>query len=120
METLYRGLADNSVGKAIYILLLDYVVLIDEVGFAPLDPTGTQLLFRLIAAADERRALGIASHWASNDWGRFLPEHTTTASLLGPAQVGTPVGTLTWQRTWFQEKGECQPLPFVQGSRVDL
>lgn len=82
VDTLYRGLADNSVGRVIDGLLRNDIVLIDEVGFAPLDATGTQLLFRFIAAAYERRALGIASHWAFNDWGRFLPEHTTTASLL--------------------------------------
>jgi DNA replication protein DnaC len=82
VETLYRGLADNSVGRVIDTLLRNDVILIDEVGFAPLDATGTQLLFRFIAAAYERRAVGIASHWAFNDWGRFLPEHTTTASLL--------------------------------------
>ena len=82
VETLYRGLADNSVGRSIDTLLRNDVVLVDEVGFAPLDATGTQLLFRFVAAAYERRALGVASHWAFNDWGRFLPEHTTTASLL--------------------------------------
>ena len=32
--------------------------------------------------AYERRALGIASHWSFEDWGRFLPEHTTAVSLL--------------------------------------
>jgi DNA replication protein DnaC len=47
-----------------------------------LDDTGTQLLFRLVAAAFERRALAIASHWSFEDWGRFLPEHTTAVSLL--------------------------------------
>ena len=81
-ETLYRGLADNSVGRVIDTLLRNDVVLVDEVGFAPLDPVGTQLLFRFVAAAYERRALGVGSHWAFNDWGRFLPEHTTAASLL--------------------------------------
>ena len=58
------------------------LILIDEVGFAPLDDTGAQLLFRFIAAAYERRALGIASHWPFESWGRFLPEHTTAVSLL--------------------------------------
>lgn len=51
-------------------------------GFAPLDDTGTQLLFRLVAGAYERRSLAIASHWPFEQWGRFLPEHTTAASIL--------------------------------------
>jgi DNA replication protein DnaC len=81
-ETLYRGLAGNSAGKIIDTLLRNDLIIIDEVGFAPLDDTGAQLLFRVIAAACERRALGIASHWPFESWGRFLPEHTTAVSLL--------------------------------------
>jgi DNA replication protein DnaC len=81
-ETLYRGLADNSVGKVIENLLRNDLILVDEVGFAPLDDTGAQLLFRVVSAAYERRALGVASHWPFDQWGRFLPEHTTAVSLL--------------------------------------
>ena len=82
VDTLYRGLADNSVGRVIENLLRNDLVLVDEVGFAPLDDTGAQLLFRFVSAAYERRALGIASHWPFESWGRFLPEHTTAVSLL--------------------------------------
>ena len=82
VDTLYRGLADNSVGRVIETLLRADLVIIDELGFAPLDDTSAQLLFRLVAAAYERRALGIGSHWPFEQWGRFLPEHTTAVSLL--------------------------------------
>jgi DNA replication protein DnaC len=82
VDTLYRGLADNSAGKVIENLLRNDLILVDEVGFAPLDNTAAQLLFRLVSAAYERRALGIASHWPFDQWGRFLPEHTTAVSLL--------------------------------------
>src|SRR3954451_844411 len=82
VETLYRGLADYSVRRVIETLLRNNLVLIDELGFAPLDDTGAQLLFRFVAAAYERRSLGIGSHWPFESWGRFLPEHTTAVSLL--------------------------------------
>jgi DNA replication protein DnaC len=82
VETLYRGLADNSVGRVIDTLLRNELVIIDELGFAPLDDTGAQLLFRFVAAAYEQRSLGIGSHWPFESWGRFLPEHTTAVSLL--------------------------------------
>ncbi len=36
VETLYRGLADNSVGRVIDNLLRADLVLLDEFGFAPL------------------------------------------------------------------------------------
>ena len=82
VEALYRGLADNSVGRVIDGLLRADLVIVDELGFAPLDAMGTQLLFRFVAAAYERRSLGIASHWPFEQWGRFIPEHTTAVSLL--------------------------------------
>jgi DNA replication protein DnaC len=82
VETLYRALADNSVGRTIETLLRADLVIVDEVGFAPLDDTGAQLLFRFVAAAYEQRSLAIGSHWPFDQWGRFLPEHTTAVSLL--------------------------------------
>jgi DNA replication protein DnaC len=82
IETLYRGLADNSVGKVIDQILRADLILIDEIGFAPMDDVGAQLFFRIIAAAYEHRALGIASHWPFEEWGYFLPEHNTAVSLL--------------------------------------
>lgn len=82
VETLYRALADNSVGKVIDNLLRSDLIICDELGFAPLDDTGAQLLFRFVAAAYERRSLSIGSHWPFESWGRFLPEHTTAVSLL--------------------------------------
>lgn len=48
----------------------------------PLDATGGQLLFRFVAAAYERRSLGVASHSPFNEWGRFLPDETTAVSLV--------------------------------------
>jgi DNA replication protein DnaC len=82
VDTLYRGLADNSVGPVIETILRAEYVIVDELGFAPLDHTGAQLLFRFVAAAYERRSLGVASHWPFDQWGRFLPEHTTAGSML--------------------------------------
>jgi DNA replication protein DnaC len=82
VDTLYRGLADNSVGKVIESVLRADVVICDEVGFASVDDNGAQLLFRFVAAAYERRSLAIASHWPFEQWGHFLPNETTAVSLL--------------------------------------
>lgn len=82
VERLFSGLADNTVGRTIDTLLRHHYVILDELGFAPLDPTGSQLLFRFIAAAYERRAIGLASHHPFENWGRFLPEQTTATAML--------------------------------------
>ena len=82
VERLFAGLADNTVGRVIDTLLRHHYVVVDELGFAPLDATGSQLLFRFVAAAYERRSLGLASHHPFELWGRFLPEQATAAALL--------------------------------------
>jgi DNA replication protein DnaC len=77
VDTIYRRLADNSVGRVIDAVLRTVLradlVLVDEVGFAPLDDSGAQLLFRFVAAAYERRALGIGSHWPFDQWAGCCP-----------------------------------------------
>jgi DNA replication protein DnaC len=47
-----------------------------------MDNTRAQLFFRLVAAPHERRSLGVASHWPSVDWGKFLPDPATAVNLL--------------------------------------
>ncbi len=49
VEQLYRGLADNSVGKVIDGILRADLVVIDELGFSPLDPVAANHLFRHLA-----------------------------------------------------------------------
>ena len=48
------ALANNSVGKVIESVLRAGAVIVDEVGYAPLDDTGAQLLLSFAAAYDRR------------------------------------------------------------------
>ena len=99
VETLYRALADKSVGRVIDTLLRNDLIICDELGFAPLDDTGAQLLFRFVAAY-ERRSLGIGSHWPFESWGASCPNtpprsacstgSCTTATSSSP--TATPTG----------------------------
>lgn len=93
VEALYRGLADNSVGRIIHQVLKALIV-VDEIGFAPLDPAGLLLFFRFVAAAYERRSLAFASHWPFDQWassfrntpppGLYLTGSSTTPRSWSP------------------------------------
>ena len=95
IEHLWRAVADNTVGRAIEAVCRNELIIIDEIGFAPLDHTGCQLLFRLIAAAYERRSVAIASHSPFDQWGRFLPDQPTAVSLLHRLCHHAPIITTT-------------------------
>jgi len=49
VEQLYRGLADNTVSKVIDAILRAELVVVDELGFTPLDLVGANHLFRLVS-----------------------------------------------------------------------
>jgi DNA replication protein DnaC len=114
IEQLYRGLADNTVSRIIDGLLRSDMVLIDEVGFAPLDETGTQLLFRLIAGAYERRSIGLASHWPFEDWGTFLPIPSTAAAMLDRLlhhSVVVVTSGESWRLKEARARASSRPMP---------
>lgn len=82
VEQLYRGLADNTVSKVIDAILRAELVVIDELGFTPLDLVGANHLFRLISAAYETRSLIVTSNWPFEQWTNFLPDVTAASAIL--------------------------------------
>ncbi len=95
VETLYRALPDNSISRVIETLLRNDLIICDELGFGPLDDTGAQLLFRFVAAAYERRALGIGSLGPSNPGAASYP------NTPPPSACSTASGTTatSWSPT---------------------
>ena len=61
-------------------------------GFAPLDDTGTQLLFRLVAAPYGRRSLAIASHWSFETGAASCP-NTPPPSASWTGSYATPTSS---------------------------
>ncbi len=81
-EALYRGLADNTVGKLIDSLLRNDMVVIDDLGFSALDRVASQHLFRFVSAAYENRTIAITTNVPFEQWTTFLPDATTAAAVL--------------------------------------
>ena len=98
VETLYRGLADNSVGRLIETLLRNDLVICDEVGFAPLDDTGTQMPVPARthhrrqpprpAPAPQQRC---RHQWNANRHG-LTPAEAVTARLAGGMDLQGRIG----------------------------
>jgi len=82
IEALYRGLADNTVGKLIERLLRHDFVVIDDLGFTALDRVAADHLFRFIAAAYEQRSIAITTNVDFELWTQFLPDAATATAIL--------------------------------------
>ena len=82
IEALYRGLADNTVGRLIERLLRHDFIVIDDLGFTALDRVATDHLFRFIAAAYEQRSIAITTNVEFERWTQFLPDAATATAIL--------------------------------------
>jgi DNA replication protein DnaC len=81
-EALYRGLADNTVGKLIQGLLRNELVILDDLGFTSMDRLAAEHLFRFVSAAYEKRSLIVSTNVEFEHWTRFLPDETVATAIL--------------------------------------
>jgi DNA replication protein DnaC len=63
-------------------VLLDAVILIDELGYLPIDKTGADLLFQIISGRYERGSTIITSNRVYKRWAEIFNNHSTLTSAL--------------------------------------
>lgn len=57
-------------------------VIVDELGYAPLSPTGAELLFEVFSQRHERGSSIVTSNLPFEDWTSILGSERLTAALL--------------------------------------
>jgi DNA replication protein DnaC len=58
------------------------VLVIDEVGYLPLDPVGATIFFQLVSARYERGSIILTSNKSYADWGQVFGDTTIAAAIL--------------------------------------
>jgi DNA replication protein DnaC len=77
---LSASLADNSFLKTMKNFTFPRVLIIDELGYLPVDKQGAELLFQVISNRYECGSIVITTNRAFRDWGKILNEDNTLAS----------------------------------------
>ena len=72
----------QRVGRLIASALKHQLIVLDELGFLPLSPSGAQLLFQFCSALHERVALIVTSNLRFADWPQVFGSESLTAALL--------------------------------------
>ena len=58
------------------------VLIVDEVGYLPLDPIGATIFFQLVSARYERGSIVLTSNKSYTDWGAVFGDQTIAAAIL--------------------------------------
>jgi DNA replication protein DnaC len=58
------------------------LLLLDELGYAQLDPRGAELLFQIITEEEERASIAIGTNLPFSEWGTVFPDPRLVAAIV--------------------------------------
>ena len=73
---------DGSLGKALRTYVRPSLLLLDELGYLPIDKRGADLLFQVVAARYEVGSIVITTNRAFREWGKLFDVDNTLATAL--------------------------------------
>ena len=83
VNTLSAAQATNNLAKAIKVYVTPRLLVIDELGYLPMDKRGADLIFQVISARYERGATLITTNTIYKQWARiFNNDATLTTAIL--------------------------------------
>jgi DNA replication protein DnaC len=83
VNTLAAAVPTSSLGRTIRRYLVPDLLVVDELGYLPIDRTGADLLFQVIGGRYEKGATIITTNRAFKDWPKtFACDSTLTSAVL--------------------------------------
>src|SRR5262245_14847067 len=82
IATLGKALGENRLDDKLKVPAQPQVLIIDEIGYIPIDRQGANLFFQLISRRCERGAIIITSNQSLGAWGEVLGDSVIAAAIL--------------------------------------
>jgi DNA replication protein DnaC len=83
VNTLSAAQATNTLSKALKAYVIPQLLVVDELGYLPMDKRGADLIFQVISARYERGATVITTNTVYKQWARiFNNDATLTTAIL--------------------------------------
>jgi hypothetical protein len=81
-KRLGRAYREGRLDRRMRVYLAPKVLVIDEVGYLPLDDLGTTIFFQLISARYERGSIILTSNKSYGDWGSIFGDPIIATAIL--------------------------------------
>jgi len=82
ITSLTKAEREGTLAQRIRFLTRTALLIIDEVGYLPLDKNGANLFFQLVNARYERGAMILTSNRSFQEWGEIFGDNVVAAALL--------------------------------------
>jgi DNA replication protein DnaC len=82
MATLSKALAEGRFDEKLKTYTVPRLLIIDEIGYLPIDQTGANLFFQLISRRYERGPMILTSNQSFGSWGEVFGDRVIAAAIL--------------------------------------
>src|SRR5260370_31487638 len=79
---LGRAYREGRLDRRMRVYLAPKVLIIDEMGYLPLDELGATIFFQLVSARYERGSIILTSNKSYSDWGSIFGDPIIAAAIL--------------------------------------
>jgi DNA replication protein DnaC len=82
MENLRKAVEQNRLRRKLLTYNKPHVLIIDELGYLPLDRNDSNLFFQLVSSRYEHGPIILTSNKSYLDWGQLFPDEGIAAAIL--------------------------------------
>ncbi|MCS3916059.1 DNA replication protein DnaC [Caldanaerobacter subterraneus subsp. tengcongensis MB4] len=82
IEDLKKGYEENRLDRKMRNYIRPRLLVVDEVGYLPLDNLGANLFFQLISARYERGSIILTSNKGFGEWGELMGDPVLATAVL--------------------------------------
>ena len=82
IEDLSLAVRDGSITDKILAYSRLHLLIIDELGYMPINKEQANLLFQLISIRYEKAAIVLTSNYNFEDWGRFFQDNIVASAII--------------------------------------
>lgn len=82
IDYLYAALADGTVKQRLKTLAKQDLIIIDELGYLPMDEVAGNHLFQVVSNAYEKQSLILTSNRPFQEWGTLFPNSSLASATL--------------------------------------
>jgi DNA replication protein DnaC len=82
LALLGKALAENRLDEKLKLLAQPHLLIIDEIGYIPIDRQGANLFFQLVSRRYKRGAIILTSHQSLSTWGEVFGDPVIATAIL--------------------------------------
>lgn len=82
VNALTAARSDHTVARSLKHYIAPKLLVIDELGFLPLDKDGSDLFFQVISHRYEQGSVVLTTNRAFKDWGKIFNDNTVAAAIV--------------------------------------